>query len=199
VVADLADLADDADVVVNGVVGFAGLSVTVRTLRAGKRLALANKESLIAGAPVVQRAATAGASWCPSTAKRDCTNACVRAMNRVQVSRIVLTASGGPFRGRTAARLASRPRDRPAAPDVEDGSDAIDSSLDGKGLGVRPTSCSAPATGRSGRRASTVGGALDGRVHRRIDSAQLSMPDIRHRSATPWPTQTGSRPRSVSR
>ena len=54
VVADLADLADDADVVVNAVVGFAGLAVTVRTLQPGKRLALANKESLIAAGPVVQ-------------------------------------------------------------------------------------------------------------------------------------------------
>ncbi|MCU1400735.1 MAG: dxr, partial [Acidimicrobiales bacterium] len=54
VVGDLADLAADADVVVNAVVGFAGLPVTVSTLRAGKRLALANKESLIAAGPVVQ-------------------------------------------------------------------------------------------------------------------------------------------------
>src|SRR5512143_1616314 len=52
VVGDLAALADDADGVGNGVVGFAGLPVTVRTLELGKRLALANKESLIAGAPV---------------------------------------------------------------------------------------------------------------------------------------------------
>src|SRR3954465_15653452 len=54
VTGDLADLAHLADVVVNGVVGFAGLAVTVATLRAGKRLALANKESLIAAGPVVQ-------------------------------------------------------------------------------------------------------------------------------------------------
>ena len=52
--ADLAELAEVADVVVNGVVGFAGLAVTIATLRAGKRLALANKESLIAAGPVVQ-------------------------------------------------------------------------------------------------------------------------------------------------
>ena len=50
--------AEAADVVVNGVVGFAGLPVTLAALRAGKRLALANKESLIAGAPVVQEART---------------------------------------------------------------------------------------------------------------------------------------------
>lgn len=52
----LASLAEDADVVVNGVVGFAGLAVTLATLEAGRRLALANKESLIAAGPIVQRA-----------------------------------------------------------------------------------------------------------------------------------------------
>jgi 1-deoxy-D-xylulose-5-phosphate reductoisomerase len=51
---DLADLVHTADVVINGVVGFAGLDVTVATLRAGRRLGLANKESLIAAGPVVQ-------------------------------------------------------------------------------------------------------------------------------------------------
>ena len=54
VVAELADVVEPADVVVNGVVGFAGLAITIETLRAGKRLALANKESLIAAGPVVQ-------------------------------------------------------------------------------------------------------------------------------------------------
>src|SRR5690606_13228594 len=52
----LASLATEADVVVNGVVGFAGLPVTLATLEAGRRLALANKESLIAAGPVVQQA-----------------------------------------------------------------------------------------------------------------------------------------------
>ena len=54
VVDEVTDIIDVADVVVNGVVGFAGLHVTTETLRAGKRLALANKESLIAAGPVVQ-------------------------------------------------------------------------------------------------------------------------------------------------
>ena len=109
VVADLADLTDDADVVVNGVVGFAGLSVTVRTLRKGKRLALANKESLIAGAPVVQPLrATPGAELVPVDSEHCAVHQCLRtsAAPVREVSRIVLTASGGPFRGRTAAELA---------------------------------------------------------------------------------------------
>ncbi len=109
VVADLADLCDDADVVVNGVVGFAGLSVTVRTLQLGKRLALANKESLIAGAPVVQPLrATAGAELVPVDSEHCAIHQCLRSSGQPdrEVARIVLTASGGPFRGRTAAELA---------------------------------------------------------------------------------------------
>jgi 1-deoxy-D-xylulose-5-phosphate reductoisomerase len=109
VVADLAELADDADVVVNGVVGFAGLPVTVRTLQQGKRLALANKESLIAGAPVVQPLrSTAGAELVPVDSEHCAVHQCLRTSIDAgrEVARIVLTASGGPFRGRTSAELA---------------------------------------------------------------------------------------------
>jgi 1-deoxy-D-xylulose-5-phosphate reductoisomerase len=109
VVTDLADLIDDADVVVNGVVGFAGLGVTIRTLGAGKRLALANKESLIAGAPVVQPLrTTAGAELVPVDSEHCAIHQCLRTSSAPgrEVARIVLTASGGPFRGRTAAELA---------------------------------------------------------------------------------------------
>ncbi len=109
VVADLADLADDADVVVNGVVGFAGLPVTVRTLRLGKRLALANKESLIAGAPVVQPLrSNPGAELVPVDSEHCAVHQCLRSSGDTgrEVARIVLTASGGPFRGRTTDDLA---------------------------------------------------------------------------------------------
>ena len=109
VVGDLADLADDADVVVNAVVGFAGLPVTVETLRRGRRLALANKESLIAGGPVVQPLrATPGAELVPVDSEHCAVHQCLRSSigpDR-EVARIVLTASGGPFRGRDAASLA---------------------------------------------------------------------------------------------
>ena len=110
VVAEFADLVDPADVVVNAVVGFAGLPVTVRTLQAGKRLALANKESLIAAGPVVQPLrATPGAELVPVDSEHCAVHQCLRssAFNDREVSRIVLTASGGPFRGRTAAELAN--------------------------------------------------------------------------------------------
>jgi 1-deoxy-D-xylulose-5-phosphate reductoisomerase len=104
----MASLALDADVVVNGVVGFAGLSVTLATLAAGRRLALANKESLIAGGPVVQRARrTPGAELVPVDSEHGAIHQCLRATdNPMRVARLVLTASGGPFRGRSAADLA---------------------------------------------------------------------------------------------
>ena len=104
----LAAAATTADVVVNAVVGFAGLPVTLAALTAGRTLALANKESLIAGGPVVQRVrGTPGAEIVPVDSEHCALHQCLRAGRRDEVARIVLTASGGPFRGRTAAELAS--------------------------------------------------------------------------------------------
>lgn len=106
----LASLGAEADVCVNGVVGFAGLEVTLATLEAGRRLALANKESLIAGAPVVQPArATPGAEIVPVDSEHCAIHMCLRSGDPDgpdRVARVVLTASGGPFRGRTRAELA---------------------------------------------------------------------------------------------
>ncbi|MCP5025951.1 MAG: 1-deoxy-D-xylulose-5-phosphate reductoisomerase [Actinomycetia bacterium] len=104
----MAEAARRADVAVNGVVGFAGLSVTLATLEAGKRLALANKESLIAAGPVVQRARlTPGAELVPVDSEHCAIHQCLRANDdRSRLGRIVLTASGGPFRGRSRAELA---------------------------------------------------------------------------------------------
>jgi 1-deoxy-D-xylulose-5-phosphate reductoisomerase len=108
VVADLADLVAPADVVINGVVGFAGLPVTIETLRAGKRLGLANKESLIAAGPVVQPLrSTPGAELVPVDSEHCAVHQCLRAGHAAEIARIVLTASGGPFRGRTAEELAT--------------------------------------------------------------------------------------------
>jgi 1-deoxy-D-xylulose-5-phosphate reductoisomerase len=109
VIGDFGALADDADVVVNAVVGFAGLPVTISTLRAGKRLALANKESLIAAGPVVQPLRSLpGAELVPVDSEHCAVHQCLRSSARPaeEVSRIVLTASGGPFRGCTATDLA---------------------------------------------------------------------------------------------
>jgi 1-deoxy-D-xylulose-5-phosphate reductoisomerase len=106
---DLTHVVDPADVVINGVVGFAGLPVTLATLAAGKRLGLANKESLIAAGPVVQPLrATPGARLVPVDSEHCAIHQCLRSSIRpaTEVARIVLTASGGPFRGRSAGDLA---------------------------------------------------------------------------------------------
>ena len=104
----MAAVAVEADVAVNGVVGFAGLPVTLATLAAGKRLALANKESLIAAGPVVASVrATPGAELVPVDSEHCAVHQCLRAGEGTRrLARIVLTASGGPFRGRGADDLA---------------------------------------------------------------------------------------------
>jgi 1-deoxy-D-xylulose-5-phosphate reductoisomerase len=109
VVGEFSDLIEGADVVVNAVVGFAGLPVTLATLRAGKRLALANKESLIAAGPIVQPLRRVpGAEIVPVDSEHCAVHQCLRSSfdNGREVSRILVTASGGPFRGRTLDDLA---------------------------------------------------------------------------------------------
>ena len=105
----LASLGAEADVCVNGVVGFAGLEVTMATLLAGRRLALANKESLIAGGPVVQQARrTPGAELVPVDSEHGAIHQCLRSRDEsgpLRVAELVLTASGGPFRGRSRDSL----------------------------------------------------------------------------------------------
>jgi 1-deoxy-D-xylulose-5-phosphate reductoisomerase len=107
----LARMGAVADVCVNGVVGFAGLRLTLATLAAGKRLALANKESLIAGGPVVRATLDRpGAGHIvPVDSEHGAVHQCLASHAGEgfdRVARIVLTASGGPFRGRTRDELA---------------------------------------------------------------------------------------------
>jgi 1-deoxy-D-xylulose-5-phosphate reductoisomerase len=111
--AALASIASVADVCVNGVVGFAGLGVTLAALESGARLALANKESLIAAGPVVRRVRdrVGAGELIPVDSEHGAVHQCLRAQEAggragAWVSRIVLTASGGPFRGRSKAELA---------------------------------------------------------------------------------------------
>jgi len=100
-------IAGEADVVVNGVVGFAGLPVTLAALRAGRRLALANKESLIAAGPVVQAVrSTPGAEILPVDSEHSALHQCLRSGRAAEVARLILTGSGGPFRGRSRGELA---------------------------------------------------------------------------------------------
>jgi 1-deoxy-D-xylulose-5-phosphate reductoisomerase len=103
----LAHIATLAEVAVNGVVGFAGLTVTLAALEAGRRLCLANKESIIAGAPVVQRARrTPGAEIVPVDSEHCAIHQCLRTGAAHEVKRLLITASGGPFRGRSRDELA---------------------------------------------------------------------------------------------
>lgn len=98
----------DADVVVNAVVGAAGLEPTLSALRAGKRLALANKESLVAGGNLVMQAASeGGGEIIPIDSEHSAILQCMEGTDRRSVRRIVLTASGGPFRGRSRSELAN--------------------------------------------------------------------------------------------
>jgi 1-deoxy-D-xylulose-5-phosphate reductoisomerase len=103
----------DVDVVVNALVGFAGLEPSLRALEAGKRLALANKESLVAGGELVGRAlAAGGGELVPIDSEHSAILQCLAGQPGSSVARIVLTASGGPFRGWGADRLAqARPSD----------------------------------------------------------------------------------------
>jgi len=104
----LASIATVAEVAVNGVVGFAGLTVTLAALGSGRRLALANKESIIAGAPLVQEARrTEGAELIPVDSEHCALHQCLRAGRSDDVARLLLTASGGPFRGHTGEQLAA--------------------------------------------------------------------------------------------
>ncbi|MGH8974054.1 MAG: 1-deoxy-D-xylulose-5-phosphate reductoisomerase, partial [Acidimicrobiia bacterium] len=96
----------EADVVLNAVVGFAGLPVTLAALEAGKRLALANKESLIAAGPVVARARQAGGGEIvPVDSEHSAIYQALQAGPADAVRRVLITASGGPFRGRSPADL----------------------------------------------------------------------------------------------
>src|SRR5207244_3508249 len=98
----------EAEVVLNAVVGFAGLPVTMAALEGGRRLALANKQSLIAAGPVVQRArATPGAELVPVDSEHSALHQCLRTGGHDEVRRIVITASGGPFRGKRPDELAA--------------------------------------------------------------------------------------------
>jgi len=103
----------DVDVVVNALVGFAGLEPSLRALEAGKRLALANKESLVTGGALVLDALhRGGGELVPVDSEHSALFQCMHGRGGVGVARLLLTASGGPFRGWTPQRLAeAKPAD----------------------------------------------------------------------------------------
>ncbi len=94
----------EADVVLNALVGALGLRPTLAVLACGARLALANKESLIAGGPLVLAAARPG-QIVPVDSEHSALAQCLRGGTAGEVAKLVLTASGGPFRGWSAAEL----------------------------------------------------------------------------------------------
>ncbi|KXO93644.1 1-deoxy-D-xylulose 5-phosphate reductoisomerase (plasmid) [Tsukamurella tyrosinosolvens] len=95
----------EADVVLNGVVGSLGLGPTLAALDSGARLALANKESLVAGGSLVLKRAAEG-QIVPVDSEHSAIAQCLRGGTAAEVDRLILTASGGPFFGRTRAELA---------------------------------------------------------------------------------------------
>jgi 1-deoxy-D-xylulose-5-phosphate reductoisomerase len=103
--AEIAGWPLESGVVLNGMTGSIGLAPTLAALRAGHTLALANKESLIVGGPLVKAAAAPG-QIVPVDSEHSALAQCLLAGQSSEVRRLVLTASGGPFRGRTRAELA---------------------------------------------------------------------------------------------
>ena len=97
----------EVDIVVTAIVGSAGLRGTWAAVEAGKRIALANKETLVMAGPLVMRlAAERGATIIPVDSEHSAVFQALQAGRREEVKRVVLTASGGPFRRHTAEQLA---------------------------------------------------------------------------------------------
>jgi 1-deoxy-D-xylulose-5-phosphate reductoisomerase len=97
----------DVRIVVNGIVGAAGLEATLAALRVGKRVALANKETLVMAGDLVMRAAReGGGEIVPVDSEHSAVLQCISGRQPVELSRLILTASGGPFRTWPADRVA---------------------------------------------------------------------------------------------
>ena len=99
---------DDVDIVLNAIVGAAGLDATLAALEGGKRVALANKETLVIAGDLVRQACAAGSGEIiPVDSEHSAILQCITGHPTSAVRRVVLTASGGPFRGWSAEQLAS--------------------------------------------------------------------------------------------
>ncbi|MDR1824618.1 MAG: 1-deoxy-D-xylulose-5-phosphate reductoisomerase [Bifidobacteriaceae bacterium] len=99
--------AGGADVVLNGITGGVGLAPTLAALKAGSTLALANKESLVVGGALVKAAQQRDDQIVPVDSEHSALAQCLRGGRRQEAERLILTASGGPFRGRTRQDLAN--------------------------------------------------------------------------------------------
>ncbi len=100
-----------AETVVSAAVGAAGVVPTLRAAEMGKRIALANKESLVVAGEIITAAAEkSGAELLPVDSEHNALHQCLRGERRTEVKRLILTASGGPFRTRTADQIAKASR-----------------------------------------------------------------------------------------
>ncbi len=104
-VCEVAGLAG-ADVVLNAIVGWAGFRPTLRALECGRVLALANKESLVVGGEIVRDALRRGGTILPVDSEQSAILQALRSGRREEVARVIITASGGPFRGVPQRELA---------------------------------------------------------------------------------------------
>lgn len=103
-----AAVASEVDFVMSAIVGVAGLEATYEAIRCGKRLGLANKEVLVtSGKLVIEAAKKSGTELIPVDSEHNGAHQCLRAGKRNEVSRLILTASGGPFRQAPIEKLAS--------------------------------------------------------------------------------------------
>lgn len=103
----------EADIVVSATVGAVGFVPTLRAIEAGKRVALANKETLVmAGELMIAAAEKSGAEILPVDSEHNAIHQCLRGETRSEVRRLILTASGGPFRDKTAEEIASATREQ---------------------------------------------------------------------------------------
>ena len=96
----------DVDILLSAIVGAAGILPTYRAVEAGRTIALANKESLVAcGELIMARARETGAVILPVDSEHNALHQCLRGSDEGDIRRLILTASGGPFRGRTRSEL----------------------------------------------------------------------------------------------
>jgi 1-deoxy-D-xylulose-5-phosphate reductoisomerase len=103
---------DEAETVVSATVGAVGFMPTLRAIEAGKRIALANKETLVmAGELMMKAAEQSGAEILPVDSEHNALHQCLRGETKKEVKRLILTASGGPFRNKTKAEIENATRE----------------------------------------------------------------------------------------
>lgn len=103
----------EAETLISATVGAVGFVPTLRAIEAGKRIALANKETLVmAGELMTRAAAGSGAEMMPVDSEHNAIHQCLRGEKKSEVKRLILTASGGPFRTKTKAEIANATREQ---------------------------------------------------------------------------------------